>query len=72
MAQAFGWFGLGIAVFGAWVIHDYQILERIRVDYGGRDFTMGERVLTQFRVVLFHMSVDSPIAFPAFAPPRIR
>ena len=44
---------LGLIVFG---IHHYRVIERIQDDYTGRDFSMGERVLTEFRVVVFHLS----------------
>jgi tetratricopeptide (TPR) repeat protein len=32
-------------------------LERILVDYNMRDFTMGERILTQFRVLVYYISL---------------
>lgn len=36
-------------------------LQRISADYARRDFTMGERVLTQFRVVVFYIGL---VLFP--------
>jgi Tfp pilus assembly protein PilF len=55
-AKPIGWLCLGAVGLAAFVVHHYQILERIRTDYAGREFTMEERVLTQFRVIVFHMS----------------
>jgi tetratricopeptide (TPR) repeat protein len=54
-APAIGWLCLSIAGLGAFVARYYQILDKIQIDYAGRDFTMQERVLTQFRVVVFHL-----------------
>jgi protein O-mannosyl-transferase len=50
-----GWFCLGAVGLCAFVARHYQILDKIRSGYAGRDFTMQERVLTQFRVVVFHL-----------------
>src|SRR5215831_1889450 len=54
-APVIGWLCLGGVGLITFVALHYQIIDRIRVDYAGRDFTMTERVFTQFRVVVFHL-----------------
>jgi protein O-mannosyl-transferase len=44
---------VGLAGF---VVYHYDVIERIREGYTYRDFSMSERVLTQSRVVLYHLS----------------
>jgi tetratricopeptide (TPR) repeat protein len=49
-AVLFGTVLLGLA------FQRFHVIQRLRWGYLGRDFTMTERVLTQFRVVVFHIS----------------
>jgi Tfp pilus assembly protein PilF len=55
-APAVGWLCLAALGLGTFVARHYQIIDKIRSDYAGRDFTMQERIFTQFRVVVFHLS----------------
>ena len=55
-ARLMGFLSLFIFALLVFGIYHYRVIERIRVDYAGRDFSMGERVLTEFRVVAFHLS----------------
>lgn len=49
----------GLAVFlclAGFIVKRYDLVKRIEVDYSQREFTMTERLLTQPRVVTFHLS----------------
>ena len=53
------WLGAGLFVFGliAFVFLGDEPFKRILSGYGGRDFTLGERLLTELRVVVYYLSL---------------
>ena len=50
---------MGVAAFvcfAGFTIERYDLVKRIQIDYSRREFTMKERLLTQPRIVTFHIS----------------
>ncbi|REJ66802.1 MAG: tetratricopeptide repeat protein [Planctomycetota bacterium] len=53
---------VALLIFVAWLFLGNQPLERLVGGYADRDFTLGQRLLTQMRVVVFYLSL---IVWPA-------
>ncbi|MDA8405149.1 MAG: tetratricopeptide repeat protein [Desulfobacteraceae bacterium] len=57
------WVAAGLMVFGGIIVHFLGLdpVSRILASYSQRDFTLSERVMTEFRVVVYYLSL---LAFP--------